>query len=79
MKRTRAKMTVLETRTARRKDHLTLERSRVARLVKIKAGRENLPDDNDHNDGNDDNADYNNAGKGWEDAGRIFFYEDCLK
>ena len=73
MKRTRAKMTVLETRTARRKDHFTLERSRVARLVKIKAGRENLPD------GNDDNVDYDNAGKGWEDARRIFFYEDCLK
>ena len=41
----RAKMMVLERRMASRKDHLTLERLEVARLVKMRAGRENFPDD----------------------------------
>ena len=38
-------MMLLERRMASRKDHLTFERSRVARLVKMRAGRENFPDD----------------------------------
>ena len=39
----REKMAVLATSMASRKLHLMEERSRVARLVKIRAGRENLP------------------------------------
>ena len=55
---TKEKMALLAISMASRKLHLMAERSRVARLVKMRAGRENFPDDiGNDDDGGDDKGD----------------------